>query len=1029
MQRLIIWFTRNSIAANLLMLAILVFGALSISQINKEFFPAPDLNTVRIDASYPGAAPINVEQQVCIKIEQAIDGLKGIKRITTKAKNSKCQIDVESLNNYDIKTLLNDVKNRVDAISTLPEDIEKPQVYEIVPAVEMAQLALSSDIGEIALKRYAQEIQAELEALPHISSVEIEGSRAYEISIEVEQQKLQQLNLSFAEVQQAITQSSQDAPLGKLETSQGDLLLQVRSQAKDTYTLGNIVIRSNNEGTIYLRDIATITDGFVEGKNISRYNEKPSLFLQVLVNNNPDVIKTHDVLTGYLATKNQELPESISLTLWYSFYDSFIDRVNTLITNGASGLLLVFIVLMLFLRPLLAIWVCLGIGVSFLGTLWFMPFFGASLNMISLFAFLMILGIVVDDAIIVAESIYEEQKTKGVGFASTKKGTLKVYKPVLYAVISTMLVFFPMMFLPGSSAKAAQAIPLVVLLTLFFSLVESILILPSHLNDMPPEGHFNNIFSRQIDKARGFFSNVMEGFIDSIYTPTLKLSLKYNYAALAAFLVMLTFSISILAGGWLHFSFLPNVDTDHIRVKIQLPEGEPEEKITELSLRLEQASKAVQDSLFFEGTDVSYISSIYVRSYSKTIFAAIELNREYPQVVTSKAITELWNEKIGKIPEANEILFSYSINEIGKPVQYNLAAKSNEELKQASTLLKEYLSNLEGIYNISDSQQTPRSEAELSLSPAGVLNGWNASQIIKQVRSAFYGQEIDRIARDNEDIRIMLRLSKADRKEIDSLYAFPIRQGTQEQTSRLDAITDITYKPSLQEINRIDRKRTITVSADLLEGYDTSPITKQVMVDFKAQLQNKLPHVAIYVEGQEQEREEFMSAWILFFLQAIVAIYAMMAVSFRSYSQPAIILTAIPFGLMGAIFGHLIMGKSINIFSFLGVMACAGVVVNDNLVLIDRINQLKKKGMQTSTIVIQACRDRFRPILLTSITTFIGLLPIMSETSLQAQFLIPMVISLAFGVLFATTVTLILVPTLYYTGSQLRIQLKRLFSR
>lgn len=1024
MQKLITWFSENSIAANLLTLAILLSGLLSLNHINKEFFPNADVDTVQINIPYPGAAPINVEEQICIRIEQAVDGLDGIKKITAYAKHNLCQVNVEATDSYDVKALLSDIKNRVDAITGLPEDSEKAQVLELNKSFEMVQLALTGSTSEKNLKRFAQKIKRDLETLPNVSTVTIEGTRDYEIGIEVSQQTLQRFQLSFNEIQNAIRQNSLDLPIGTLKTAQGNTSIQARHLAEDAQSLGNIIIRKNADGSmLYLKDIAEITDGFVETAQVARYNQKPAVFFKVQVTSNPDVIKTHDTVSQYLAKTNPELPGDLELTIWYSFYDSFVDRINLLVKNGIGGLLLVFIVLMLFLRPLLALWVSIGIGIAFLGTLWLMPLVGASLNMISLFAFLMILGIVVDDAIIVGEQIYEQQQRHGITLQSVQIGTLQVYKPVLYAVLSTMLVFLPMLFLPGESAKSSQAIPTVVLLTLGFSLIESLLILPSHLVDMPPEGHFKNPISRGFDKIRAWFSNRLEQFVNRIYQPILKLSLNHYGSAIASFFVAIIISLAIFAGGWLSFSFLPKVDTDHIMATIELPEGEPDAVVQNIALRVEKAAQTVQQNSPFKGTDISHIKNIYVRAGASTVFVAMGLNRDHKQSISSPELIQRWRKAIGPIPQAHNIEFQHKIASRGKDLQFQLASENNQSLAIASTELQQYIRQFSGVYNVSDSLQAPRSEIEMSLNEASQFNFWDIEQLSQQVRAAFYGTEVQRIARDKEEIRIMLRLSEQERANNKSLESLPIYD-RQQQLTRLGSVTEIQFVPALQEIQRIDRKRTVIVGADLLPNTsDSAEISNAVMSEFLPQLKQEHPEVDVFLEGEEQERREFMSAWLLFFFQALLAIYAMMAIAFRSYWQPAIILTAIPFGLMGAIFGHLIMGKDISIFSFLGVMACAGVVVNDNLVLIDRINQLREQGGRLKDALLQAGRDRFRPIILTSVTTFIGLMPIMSETSLQAQFLIPMVISLAFGVLFATTITLILVPCLYLMGDRAKQRL------
>ncbi|CAA0115183.1 Multidrug resistance protein MdtC [BD1-7 clade bacterium] len=1019
MNRLIGWFAENPVAANLLMIAIMIGGALSIPQIDKEFFPKASLNVVLITAPYPGAAPINVEQQVCVRLEQAIEDLNGIDKIKSVARQNVCSVEVEAEDDYDVQTLLNDVKVRVDAIDTLPDDADRPQVSQIIPTHDMMSIALEGDVPEQVLKRYGETLRREMEQLPHVSRVDINGVRDYEISIELTSDTLTKYQLTLSEVQQAIQESSLDLPTGTIKSPQGDITLQARNQAYYADDFARIIVRKTASGaTLRLGDIATIRDGFTEDPIIARFNGKPSLFLQVKVTSNPDVLKTNQAVMAYLDERNRTLPEALELEVWHDFSISFKDRIRTLVNNGVGGLILVFIVLMLFLRPLLALWVSIGIGIAFLGALWLMPLFGASLNMISLFAFLLILGIVVDDAIIVGESIYSEQQKHGNGVQSAKTGASMVSKPIVFAVASTMLVFVPMLFLPGKSAEAATMIPIVVLLSLAFSLIESLFVLPSHLAEMPPEGHFKNPISRGIDKLRKFFSNALDVFIHRYYDPVITRALKHTGPTIAIFVAGFAIIVSVFVGGWMQVGFFPNVTTDYIQVTIDIPDGEPLSFQNDVATRVESASKAMQQEILFDGTDVSYVKNFSVWLSGNEIRGAIGLNREYTNTLSSPELIEIWREKIGAIPQAEDINFFYQIDSKGKPLQYILSGKDNAELTLASQMLQEHLAGFPGVFEITDSLQTPRSEIELGLKPSSEFTAWDMQLLATQLRQAFYGAEVQRVPRDGEDIKVMLRLIEDERTHVDSIASLPV-QDREGNTIRLDAISNITYTPALQDIERIDGQRTVTVSAELLKGTtDSTEITNDILEDFVPLLAKKHPTVKFQLEGDEEERREFMSAWGILFVQAIIAIYAMMAIAFRSYWQPIIILTAIPFGAMGAILGHLIMGMEISIFSFLGVMACAGVVVNDNLVLIDRINYLRDHGMTKLNAIHSAGIDRFRPIILTSATTFIGLIPIMSETSLQAQFLIPMVVSLAYGVLFATTVTLILVPALYLFGEQ-----------
>ncbi|MCK5881504.1 MAG: efflux RND transporter permease subunit, partial [Sinobacterium sp.] len=579
-----------------------------------------------------------------------------------------------------------------------------------------------------------------------------------------------------------------------------------------------------------------------------------ALFLDVKVTGHPDVLKTNQEVMHYLDVKRQTLPESLKLTVWHDFSVSFKDRIHTLVTNGASGLLLVFIVLMLFLRPLLALWVCIGIFVAFLGTLWVMPILGASLNMISLFAFLMILGIVVDDAIIVGESVYSEQQRHGAGIETAIRGTQRVYKPVLFAVASTMLVFVPMLFLPGQSAKSSQAIPTVVLLTLFFSLIESLFILPSHLAHMPKEGHFDNAFIKKFDQFRAVFSNNLERFTQNIYQPILKMGLAHYGSSIAAFLVMMVVSLSIFTGGWISFSFLPNVTTDYIILQVTLPQGEPESLTESLTKRIEAASKQVQAGALFSDSDTSHVSHYSIRGWNNHIYAAMGLNREYTSTIGSPELIERWKKAIGPIPEAENTIYYYQISSQGKPLQYRISSNNNDSLNSVSQELQTYLADFAGVYDVKDSQQTPRSEIELSLKKSSEFAAWNMSQLSQQVRSAFYGSEVKRIARDGEDIRIMVKLAEHERGQFESIRQLPVMDSDGNIVD-LDAVSDIKYVPALQDITRVDKKRSITISADLKDDTsDAIAISSAVMGEFFDSIGSRYPDVTLSLVGQEEER-------------------------------------------------------------------------------------------------------------------------------------------------------------------------------
>jgi multidrug efflux pump subunit AcrB len=1026
MKVIIRWFVENPVAANLLMIVILLGGITSIPKTSKEFFPSAPSNVIEVSVAYPGAGPKEAEEQICIRIEEAIHDLDGIEKIRSNARLGSGQtlIDIEA--DYDSEKLLNEIKARVDALNTLPSEAERPFVRLATWRREVLSLALTGDVPERSLKIYGEKLRDELAALPEVSYVELGATRDYEIAIDVSEHTLKRYNLSFDEIATAIRQSSLNLPAGSIKADTGDIQLQTRDQAYTQAEFADIIIRRQIDGgQLRLGDIATISDDFVDSNRISRFNGKPAVFLNVSSTAQPDVIKTSNAVKAFVERANQQLPDKLELQLWRDNSYSFRLRLETLINNGTGGLLLVFIVLVLFLRPALALWVSVGIGISFMGALWLLPYVGTSLNMISLFAFLLILGIVVDDAIIVGESIYAEQQAGIKGNAASILGGQKVSKPIIYAVISTMIVFVPMFFLPGDTAHAATAIPTVVVLTLGFSLIESLFILPAHLSHLKPEKPVPETGLRYaplriLNRLRHYFASGLQLSAYRIYKPLLTKALNWHWLSIAAFVTALMLVISIFASGWLRMSFLPNVASDYIRATATLPEGSPLADAEEVLHTLENAALVLKERHSYidelNGEKHYYLSNLQAKVDANTIRVIIEIDRDKRAKISTRDLSEQWSELIGEIPKLEELELNYSVGRSGKALQFILASSDNAQLNKASIDLQEQLSRYPGIYNISDSMQAPRPEIELKLKPEAQHLSLSLSDLARQVRQGFYGAEVQRVPRDKEDIKVMLRYNKEERESLSHLETIRIRTQNGEELP-FSAVAEIAYVPSYLQIQRIDRQRTITVSAEALKhGSDTNQVTEDLINNHFPRWKQQYPELSISLEGEQLERREFNTAFMFGALKALLVIYIIMAIAFHSYWQPVIILTAVPFGFMGAILGHMLLGKDISIFSFLGILACAGVVVNDNLVLIDRINQLRNQKMNLKAALIQAGADRFRPIILTSLTTFIGLIPIMLETSLQAQFLIPMVISLAFGVVFATGVTLILVPCLFLVG-------------
>lgn len=1019
MNRLIQWFVENKVAGNLLMVLIFIGGYMSIERLDKEVFPVVARNFIQVEMSYPGAGPSDVEQQITIRIEEAVGDLDGIYAITSRTRQGFASVSVEVTEGYDVLELLNEVKTRVDAINTFPTNAERPIIRRQVARSQLMSLALYGDVDEAALKEVGLRVRNELALLPGISQVQLNGTRPYEMSIEISEDNLRRYQLTFEQVAQAIRQSSLNLPSGTIKTIDGDINIQARNQAYTARDFAAVPVITRADGSkLLLGDVADIRDGFSDWNMVAQFNGKRAVFLELSITENPDILTATADVKKYLADVQPLLPVGIQLEVWRDMSKLFSGRLNLLVSNAVTGLILVFIVLMLFLRPLLAVWVCVGIATAFAGAIWLLPYIGISINMISLFAFLLVLGIVVDDAIIVGESIYTRQQHGLKGAASAASGAKMVSIPVFFAVISTMIFFAPMLSVPGNMGAVSYPIPVVVILCLLFSLIESLFILPSHLAHMKPERESRFALLRSLSRWRGGFARRLEGFAIHRYQPALKKMLTFKGATLVCFAVAFALSLTIFATGWLKTSFMPQVPGDSVEARVVLPEGTSFHETRRIMQKVQDAALAMrQDEALLATNGGDFVRGIQTWAWGVNVYVAMALEDAETRKVSIVDVNRRWRELIGEIPEAKEFRLDFTINSTNDDIRLNLSIASNDldEQARAAKEVQAALALYPEVYETRTSLEGQRPEIDLRLKPNAEMLGINLAQVARQVRQAFYGEEAQRIPRSTEDVRVLVRYPEVDRQTLEQLDHMRIRTAEGVAVPLLEVV-EVAFVPGYSVIDRRDRKRNITLTANLEKGGDANAIVADLMERNGRDWQQRYSGFALHPDGNMRDQKDFMTSLKKDFLLAVVIIYSLMAINFRSYWQPILILTAIPFGFMGAIIGHLIMGREVSMLSMLGFIACAGVVLNDNLVLLDRINQLRQQGMVVFEAVVQAGRDRFRAIVLTSLTTFIGLVPIMLEQSVQARFLIPMVISLAFGVLFATVVTLILVPTLYLLG-------------
>ncbi|MGV6801536.1 MAG: efflux RND transporter permease subunit [bacterium] len=1011
MNGLIAWWAKNSVAANLLMIAIIILGVIGFITLGREVFPSGKINSVSITVSFPGAAPNEVEEQVILRIEEAIADVDNKKEISSTAFEGFGRVTITMREGANFTEFLNEIKSRVDGISTLPDSAFPPVVTRTNFNNQIIWMSLAGDIPERELARLARQYRDEVAALPGGSPlVELQGARQEEVSIEISEEALRRYGLTFDEVARAIRGASINRSSGSIRTDSGDVQLTVRQLADTEEEFNKIIIRRNQDGS-YLRvgDVASVVDGFVETNSISKLDGKDNITIVVSSGEDPNVVKTSKVVLDWLEKKQDELPDGVELTLNFDFSVAYKERMALVSSNAAIGLFLVLVVLMLFLRPIVAFWVAVGIAVSFIGSFIFMSMVDISLNMLSLFGLLLVIGIVVDDALIVGESIHRQVERGKKGLDAALIGTQIVIKPVFFAVVTTMMAFIPFLFMSGNVSEFLKHVTWTIVLALVFSLIESFFILPAHLAHMKPTSEKGPIMR--------FQQRIADSLIwvaENIYRPIITLAVKMRYFTIAVFIGGLFLSFSLLGQGWIHFNFMPEVESPFININITMREGTSFTRTKQVYDKVDAAVTQVRRELTEEfDEDLIDYTSLYARD--GFVNAGVTMKESRGRTIKSKEVAERLREKIGDIPDAESIDMSTSFSNNGPKINVGIESESIDSLRAVSQEVQRWLRSVNGVYDVRDRLQSPTDEIQVSLKPGAERFGLTLGEVSRQVAQAYYGQEVQRLPRGGDDIRVMLRLPRQMRENVDSLNTFRIRTADGREVP-LATVAEVTYAPSFRRIDRFERKRSTRITAEVIDGIDATPITKEFYSSVVPGLQAQYPEVNFRRRGDDQAQKEFFTELLVLYGMALVAMYMLIAIGFSSYFQPILIMSAIPFAFMGAVYGHLIIGEPMALFSYFGIAAAGGVVINDNLVLVDYINRLRKEGVGAFAALVEAGTTRFRPILLTSVTTFIGLVPILMEDSINAKFLAPMVIALAFGVLFALFVTLLFVPALYGVG-------------
>jgi multidrug efflux pump subunit AcrB len=1024
---MIAWFARNHVAANLLMITILFAGIYSLtSRIPLEVFPSFESDTINVSVTLRGATPEDTELGVAILVEEAVQDLEGIEQIISVSSEGSARISIDVDSDYDPREMLADIKSRVDAINNFPADAENPVISLAQRTREVIAVTISGIYGEKEINEFAEHVRDDLLRIPGITQVALSGVRDYEIALEIPQDRLRQYGLTLAQVSTAVANSSSDISAGNIKTDGGDVLIRSKGQAYRKDEFADIPIKTNSDGSILrLKDIADIQDGFDETPIRTRFNGKQAAFIDVYRIGQQSAVEVADAVKEYVKDKQPLMPEGYELSYWDDDSQIVKNRIATLSGSALQGGILVLLLLTLFLRPAIAFWVFIGIPVSFMGAFLAMPFFGVTLNVMSLFGFILVLGIVVDDAIVTGENIYTHLRTAESGEEAAIKGTLEVATPVTFGILTTVAAFLPFAFIEGNRGALFAQIPVVVIPVLIFSLIESKFVLPSHLKRIK----LRNEKSEKGNRLAQWQQRFADGFERAIlryYQPLLAFSLRHKLATLATFVGTFTIILALLMSGWTKFVFFPRVPSETVRASLTMTTGTTFEVTNQYIVNMSDKAEVLREKYIDAETGQSVILNVLASTGGRggtsnvgSVRFEIIPPEQRESSITSADLVSEWRELIGPIPGAESITYRAEIGRSSDPIDVQLSGNSQVTLQEIANQIKTQLATYPTVFEIADSLSDGKEELQIELTQQGKALGLTRVNVSNQVRNAFFGSQVQRIQRGRDDVRVMVRLPISERRSLSDLQNILI-QTPSDGSVPLSHVATLIPGKSPSQITRIDRFRTVSVTADVEKLNTNMTVLQAELAEFVQQLVNQYPGVTWKMEGEAREQRESFSSLAVGLLMVFFAIYLLLAIPFKSYIQPIIVMSVIPFSMIGAVMGHWLMGMELTIMSILGMLALVGVVVNDSLVLVDFINKKRLEGGTLMDAVMIAGASRFRPIMLTSLTTFFGLMPLLFEKSTQAQFLIPMAVSLGFGILFATFITLILVPINYMLVEKLK---------
>ncbi|MEP3655342.1 MAG: efflux RND transporter permease subunit [Litorimonas sp.] len=1018
MRGLIAWFVKNPVAANLLMVAMFVSGIFGYNNLEREFIPGVTVNGMTVSVTWNGASPRDVNEQIVTRVEEAIDGLDGIDYIEATAREGGASINVRTKLGIDYEKMLDQVKNRVDGIQNLPPDSFRPQVFRWDARADIMYLALYGQVDRLELQRAGNDLRLKLTQLPGLQLTDQISKIPEQVTIEISEDALRRYNLTFSQVSQAISGSSVNLSAGTVETTGGNLQLRARNLADSKAEFEDIIIRqTSNGGIVTVGDVANVIDGFDDDKFAASFRGQPAAIFRVLSPDTMNITEAGDAIRQFEKEIAESLPSNLTFSIWFDGSTVFDSRMDLISGNALSGMILVLVILMLFLRPKVAIWVTIGIAAAFAGALAIAPSIGITLNMISLFAFLLVIGIVVDDAIVVGESVHFHVENGISGQRGAIAGANMVVKPVYFAVITTIMMFVPMMLLSGPIRSMFEQISLVVIAVLIFSLIEAFFILPAHLRKLKP------VDPKEVKGILKFQHKLAESlntFARKVFRPVIALLLRFRYITVSVFTGLMITAIMLLQSGIAPSAFLPEVEGDMIQVNIRFPEGTTFERREQVRQQVEDGIARInEDSKELFGTEEGIISHPGTITEGRGVSGFLGLLETSKRNNTStRDIADKLEEYVGPVSDAFRVDYGFTEGNFGGGggLRYAVASSDEDDLRAAILDIKDEVATYDGVVGTWDNLESSASEIRFNMKPGAESLGITLQDVTRQVRQAFFGQEVQRLPRNGQDVRVMVRYPLAARESIDSLNDLRIRSANGVEVP-LYSVADVSFAEGVSRIQRRDRKQ-VAYTGGRIRGNPEAQgeIRRQLDEDFFPQWELRHPNVEKITVGDDEVQTTFVKEMMISGIAILFMMYGLLAIAFKSYSQPLLIMIAIPFAFIGMIFGNLITDVPFGVMSVFGFFAASGVAVNDNLVLIDYVNRLRDKGVGAYQAMLDSCVARFRPILLTSVTTFVGITPILFETSTQSQFLKPMVVALAFGVLFDFFLTLMLVPALYGIG-------------